>query len=86
MAALAIIVFIFKYDDLLWPLVVAQRAEMYPITAGLVEYAGQFFGQKSPLLDSFSFGNLAHLCDLLDSATLHDQGNRHARPEGLESA
>lgn len=43
MAALAIIVFIFKYDDLLWPLVVAQRSEMYPITVGLVEYVGQFF-------------------------------------------
>lgn len=43
MAALAIIVFIFKYDDLLWPLVVAQRTEMYPVTVGLVEYVGQFF-------------------------------------------
>jgi multiple sugar transport system permease protein len=42
-AALAIIVFIFKYDDLLWPLVVAQRTEMYPVTVGLVEYVGQFF-------------------------------------------
>lgn len=42
-AALAIIVFIFKYDDLLWPLVVAQRTEMYPITVGLVEFVGQFF-------------------------------------------
>ena len=43
MAALAIIVFIFKYDDLLWPLVVAQRTEIYPVTVGLVEYIGQFF-------------------------------------------
>lgn len=43
LAALAIIVFIFKYDDLLWPLVVAQRTEMYPVTVGLVEYIGQFF-------------------------------------------
>jgi multiple sugar transport system permease protein len=43
LAALAIIVFIFKYDDLLWPLVVAQRTEMYPVTIGLVEYVGQFF-------------------------------------------
>jgi multiple sugar transport system permease protein len=42
-AALAIIIFIFKYDDLLWPLVVAQRTEMYPVTVGLVEYVGQFF-------------------------------------------
>jgi multiple sugar transport system permease protein len=39
-AALAIIMFIFKYDDLLWPLVVAQRTEMYPVTVGLVEYVG----------------------------------------------
>ncbi len=43
LAALAIIVFIFKYDDLLWPLVVAQRPAMYPVTVGLVEYVGQFF-------------------------------------------
>lgn len=43
LAALAIIVFIFKYDDLLWPLVVAQRTEMYPVTVGLTEYVGQFF-------------------------------------------
>jgi multiple sugar transport system permease protein len=43
LAALAIIVFIFKYDDLLWPLVVAQRTEMYPVTVGLVEFVGQFF-------------------------------------------
>lgn len=43
LAALAIIMFIFKYDDLLWPLVVAQRSEMYPVTVGLVEYVGQFF-------------------------------------------
>lgn len=43
LAALAIIMFIFKYDDLLWPLVVAQRTEMYPVTVGLVEYVGQFF-------------------------------------------
>lgn len=43
LAALAIIIFIFKYDDLLWPLVVAQRTQMYPVTVGLVEYVGQFF-------------------------------------------
>jgi multiple sugar transport system permease protein len=43
LAALAIILFIFKYDDLLWPLVVAQRTEMYPVTVGLVEFVGQFF-------------------------------------------
>ncbi len=43
LAALAIILFIFKYDDLLWPLVVAQRTEMYPVTVGLLEYVGEFF-------------------------------------------
>ena len=42
-AALAIIVFIFKYDDLIWPLVVAQRSEMYPVTVGLAEFVGAFF-------------------------------------------
>lgn len=43
MAALALLVFIFRYDDLLWPLVVAQRTDMYPITIGLVEFIGEFF-------------------------------------------
>lgn len=43
MAALALLIFIFRYDDLLWPLVVAQRTDMYPITIGLVEFIGEFF-------------------------------------------
>jgi multiple sugar transport system permease protein len=43
MAALALLVFIFRYDDLLWPLVVAQSTNMYPITIGLVEFIGEFF-------------------------------------------
>jgi multiple sugar transport system permease protein len=43
MAALALLVFIFRYDDLLWPLVVAQSASMYPVTIGLVEFIGEFF-------------------------------------------
>lgn len=43
MAALALLVFIFRYDDLLWPLVVAQRTDMYPVTIGLVEFIGEFF-------------------------------------------
>jgi multiple sugar transport system permease protein len=43
MAALALLVFIFRYDDLLWPLVVAQSANMYPVTLGLVEFIGEFF-------------------------------------------
>jgi len=43
MAALALLVFIFRYDDLLWPLVVAQSSTMYPVTIGLVEFIGEFF-------------------------------------------
>jgi multiple sugar transport system permease protein len=43
MAALALLVFIFRYDDLLWPLVVAQSASMYPVTIGLVEFIGEYF-------------------------------------------
>jgi multiple sugar transport system permease protein len=43
MAALALLVFIFRYDDLLWPLVVAQSANMYPVTIGLVEFIGEYF-------------------------------------------
>jgi multiple sugar transport system permease protein len=41
--ALAIYVFIFKYDDLLWPLVVASRPKMYPVTVGLVEFIGAYY-------------------------------------------
>lgn len=40
---LAIFMFIFKYDDLLWPLVVATDQAMYPLTIGLVEFIGTFF-------------------------------------------
>jgi multiple sugar transport system permease protein len=43
MAALALLVFIFRYDDLLWPLVVAQSATLYPVTIGLVEFIGEYF-------------------------------------------
>jgi multiple sugar transport system permease protein len=43
MAALALLIFIFRYDDLLWPLVVAQSTTMYPVTIGLVEFIGEFF-------------------------------------------
>ena len=43
MAALALLIFIFRYDDLLWPLVVAQSTDMYPVTIGLVEFIGEFF-------------------------------------------
>lgn len=43
MAALALLIFIFRYDDLLWPLVVAQSPAMYPVTIGLVEFIGEFF-------------------------------------------
>jgi len=41
--ALAILVFIFRYSDLLWPLVVSTTSSMYPITVGLVEYVGMYF-------------------------------------------
>lgn len=43
MAALALLIFIFRYDDLLWPLVVAQRPNMYTVTIGLVEFIGEYF-------------------------------------------
>ena len=43
MAALALLIFIFRYDDLLWPLVVAQQPSMYPVTVGLAEFTGDFF-------------------------------------------
>ncbi len=41
--ALAILSFIFRYSDLLWPLVVATTSSMYPVTLGLVEYVGFYF-------------------------------------------
>ena len=41
--ALAILVFIFRYSDLLWPLVVSTTSSMYPVTLGLVEYVGMYF-------------------------------------------
>jgi len=43
MAALCIFVFIWRYDEILWPLVVAQESNMYPISVGLVEYIGEYF-------------------------------------------
>ncbi|MBM4467638.1 MAG: carbohydrate ABC transporter permease [Chloroflexi bacterium] len=41
--ALAIFSFIFRYNDLLWPLVVASTDKMYPLTVGLMEFIGSFF-------------------------------------------
>mgnify|MGYP005840859179 FL=1 len=41
--ALAILAFIFRYNDLLWPLVVATSSKMYPMTLGLVEFIGTYF-------------------------------------------
>ena len=41
--ALAIYSFIFRYDDLLWPLVVATNEKMYPVTVGLTEFIGFYF-------------------------------------------
>jgi ABC-type glycerol-3-phosphate transport system permease component len=43
LAAMVVFVFIFKYDDLLWPLVVATESRMYPLTLGLVEFIGVYF-------------------------------------------
>ena len=42
-AALCIFVFIWRYDEILWPLVVASESKMYPISVGLVEYVGEYF-------------------------------------------
>jgi multiple sugar transport system permease protein len=41
--ALLILMFIFRYDDLLWPLIVAQEPSMYPVTVGLAEFVGDYF-------------------------------------------
>ncbi len=42
-AALSIFVFIWRYDEILWPLVVALESKMYPVSVGLVEYIGEYF-------------------------------------------
>ena len=41
--ALAIYLFKFRYDDVLWPLVVAMSQKMYPISIGLLQYVGGYF-------------------------------------------
>ena len=43
MATMAVIVFLWKYDDLLWPIIVANSSKMYPITAGLLEFTGLYW-------------------------------------------
>lgn len=43
MMALAIFSFVFRYNDLLWPLVVATTDRMYPLTVGLMEFVGVYF-------------------------------------------
>jgi multiple sugar transport system permease protein len=43
LAALAIFVFMFKYNDLLWPLIVAQSPAMFPMAVGLLVFVGEFF-------------------------------------------
>lgn len=63
-AALLILMFIFRYDDLLWPLVVAQHPSMYPVTVGLAEFVGDFFTQ----LDLF---NAAALMAMLPIALIY---------------
>jgi ABC-type glycerol-3-phosphate transport system permease component len=42
-AALCIFVFIWRYDEILWPLVVATESKMYPISVGLAEFIGEYF-------------------------------------------
>jgi multiple sugar transport system permease protein len=63
-AALLILMFIFRYDDLLWPLVVAQHPSMYPVTVGLAEFVGDFFTQ----LDLF---NAAALMAMIPIALIY---------------
>ena len=63
-AALMILTFIFRYDDLLWPLVVAQQPSMYPVTVGLAEFVGDYFVE----LDLF---NAAALMAMLPIALLY---------------
>ncbi|MEM7126603.1 MAG: carbohydrate ABC transporter permease [Chloroflexota bacterium] len=43
MVTLAIFVFMFKYDDLFWPLIIAFDSEMYPIAVGLIEFIGTYY-------------------------------------------
>jgi len=43
MATLAAIVFLWKYDDLLWPLIVARTSDMFPIPVGLLEFTGVYW-------------------------------------------
>ncbi len=63
-AALMILSFIFRYDDLLWPLVVAQDQSMYPVTVGLAEFVGDYFTE----LDLF---NAAALMAMLPIAVIY---------------
>jgi multiple sugar transport system permease protein len=63
-AALMILTFIFRYDDLLWPLVVAQQPSMYPVTVGLAEFVGDYFVE----LDLF---NAAALMAMLPIAVIY---------------
>ncbi len=43
LAALATFVFLGAYNDLLWPLIVAQEQEMFPISVGLITFVGEFY-------------------------------------------
>ena len=63
-AALMILMFIFRYDDLLWPLVVAQQPSMYPVTVGLAEFVGDFFTE-------FDLFNAAALIAMLPIALIY---------------
>lgn len=46
-AALAVFTFMFRYNELLWPLVVAQKQQMFPIAVGLLVYVGEFWTDYS---------------------------------------
>lgn len=63
-AALMILMFIFRYDDLLWPLVVAQQPSMYPVTVGLAEFVGDYFTE-------FDLFNAAALVAMLPIAIIY---------------
>jgi len=43
LASLGILIFMWKYDDLLWPLIVASDDRMYPVTMGVLQFVGEYW-------------------------------------------
>ena len=43
LASLGLLIFMWKYDDLLWPLIVASDEKMYPITMGILQFVGPYW-------------------------------------------